>query len=288
MVNLYINHDLAANEIKSILFNGDLVFISTTTCSEILCQYAINAIERTFLPLDPLTAQLELSVEEFIKKITPLKQEFTNSPETKVLIKNLIEELGFDSHETYFDVPRLRISPFNNYLTAGVSYAYQPHRDLWYGAHRSQINIWLPVFDVSPNNAMDFFPNYWDRPIENSSHNFDYAHWVAHERSKASQQITADTRPHPLPLSPVDGSAKLCIAGTRGDLLLFSGAHLHASVPNTTNQIRYSIDFRLVTLSDLQSNQGAPNLDSKAKGCTLLDHMRCTDFEKFPADLLTE
>ena len=43
-----------------------------------------------------------------------------------------------------------------------------------------------------------------------------------------------------------------------GELLCFSGAHLHASRPNRTGRTRISIDLRTV---DVMDGQGAPNVD---------------------------
>jgi hypothetical protein len=47
-----------------------------------------------------------------------------------------------------------------------------------------------------------------------------------------------------------------------GEILTFSGSHLHGTVPNDTEQTRFSIDFRLVHIADLLSRRGAVNVDS--------------------------
>jgi len=49
-----------------------------------------------------------------------------------------------------------------------------------------------------------------------------------------------------------------------GDLLCFSGAHLHASVPNATGLARFSIEARTVDAEDTALNLGAPNVDGEA------------------------
>ena len=49
-----------------------------------------------------------------------------------------------------------------------------------------------------------------------------------------------------------------------GDLLCFSGAHLHASVPNTTAETRCSMELRTVNADDIESGRGAPDLDGRA------------------------
>ena len=60
--------------------------------------------------------------------------------------------------------------------------------------------------------------------------------------------------------------------------LLFSGAHLHATVPNTSNQTRFSLDFRTLHVDDLAGKRGATNIDCSAKGSTMKDFLRANDF----------
>lgn len=49
-----------------------------------------------------------------------------------------------------------------------------------------------------------------------------------------------------------------------GDLLCFSGAHLHASVPNTTELTRLSFETRTVNRADMAAGSGAPDVDGSA------------------------
>jgi ectoine hydroxylase-related dioxygenase (phytanoyl-CoA dioxygenase family) len=49
-----------------------------------------------------------------------------------------------------------------------------------------------------------------------------------------------------------------------GDLLCFSGAHLHASRPNRTGRTRLSIDTRIVEGGDLRAGKGPANVDGHA------------------------
>ncbi|GMQ90373.1 MAG: hypothetical protein BMS9Abin10_0744 [Gammaproteobacteria bacterium] len=48
-----------------------------------------------------------------------------------------------------------------------------------------------------------------------------------------------------------------------GDLLCFSGAHLHASVPDESGRARFSIETRTVNFDDLRDSYGAPNVDGE-------------------------
>ena len=71
-----------------------------------------------------------------------------------------------------------------------------------------------------------------------------------------------------------------------GGVYLFSAAQMHSTVPNTTNNTRYSIDFRTVHLSDVLTQTGAPNLDSACTGTTMRDYLRGTDLSHLPEEAI--
>jgi hypothetical protein len=62
----------------------------------------------------------------------------------------------------------------------------------------------------------------------------------------------------------VDANSEMRIVIEPGDLLCFSGAHLHASVPNTSGATRFSVEVRTVSAADVQAGRGAPNVDGEA------------------------
>jgi hypothetical protein len=233
--------------------------------------------------LKPEVAQEHLDVAAFIERVAPLKTQFTNSGRTKELVRAILEAFGHDLEATYFDVPRLRVVPSSGYLTAGVSYTYKAHRDTWYASPTCQINYWMPVFAIDSGRAMSIFPAYWSQEIPNSSAEFDYGAWCAVGRKNAVNQTKEDTRTHPLPLAPVDPASEVRIAGTKGDVLLFSASHLHATAPNNSGKTRFSIDFRTVHVDDLRAGRGAPAVDARARGTTLGDFLRASDFTPLTA-----
>ncbi len=99
-----------------------------------------------------------MPVEEFVKIVAPLKPRFIHHPRTKELIRNILIEFGCDLETTYQDVPRLRNATSDGYLTSGVGYAFHPHRDTWYSAPMSQLNWWLPIYEIESENSMAFHP----------------------------------------------------------------------------------------------------------------------------------
>lgn len=278
MVTLYVNHEQTEARRRDLLFQGELLLYCRQGCTTELCDYAQQLIIEALFPLEPEVAQEQLDVSAFVERVAPLKTKFTNNPRTKELVRAILETFGYDLQATFFDVPRLRVVPSSGYLTAGVSYTYKAHRDTWYASPTCQINYWMPVFAIDSGRAMSIFPAYWSREIPNSSAEFDYGAWCAIGRKNAVSQTKEDTRKHPLPLAPVDPASEVRIAGTKGDMLLFSASHLHATAPNNSGKTRFSIDFRTVHLDDLRFDRGAPAVDARPRGTTLGDFVRASDF----------
>ncbi|HSY20712.1 MAG TPA: hypothetical protein VK841_01275, partial [Polyangiaceae bacterium] len=282
MVAIYVDHALSDDARRRLLFGGALLLNSRSKATVALSNYASSMIVEAFAPHAPETAQDAMLVQEFVERVAPLKKAFTNGPRTKELIRDMLSDAGCDLADTYFDVPRMRVVPHGGYLNAGVAYAYKPHRDTWYAAPLAQINWWMPIYAVTPERAMSFFPEYWDKALRNSSCDFDYDEWCAVGRPGAVSQITTDTRKHPLPLEEVSTASDLRIGGMPGDMIRFSGSHLHSTFPNVSGVTRFSADFRTVSLEDLRTQRGAPNVDSRSVGSTLRDFISAKDFTSIP------
>lgn len=71
-----------------------------------------------------------------------------------------------------------------------------------------------------------------------------------------------------------------------GGIMLFSGNQLHSTVPNTSGQTRFSIDFRTVNIDDVQSRVEAPNIDSECTGTSLRDFLCASNFERIAEDVV--
>ena len=280
MVGIVLNHDINCHDRRGLVFGGELLVYTRRDPTAALADHAIAMISEMLSPPDGAErAQFKMPVEDFIQRVGPLKSRFTNDLKTKELVRRVLESFGCDLETTYFDVPRLRVVPHGDYLSSGVSYAYKAHRDIWYSSPTAQVNWWMPAFDVTVDRSMSFFPEYWGKVVPNSSADFDYGEWCQVGRTMASSQIKEDTRKHPLPLEAIDTRSELRIAGTKGDTIMFSAAHLHSTAPNQSGLTRFSIDFRTINLEDLDFGRGAPNVDSRATGTTLGDFLRASDFK---------
>ena len=268
------------------LYDGDVFIYSPTRESRALCAFARELIQEAFDGRDPELAQHDMPVTAFVALLAELKPRFIHHPESRRLIREMLLAHGCSGTDTYFDVPRLRSSTSDGYLTTGIAYAFHPHRDTWYSAPFSQLNWWMPVFDVEPDNVMAFHPLHWDTPVANSSASYDYQRWNATSRFNAVQHVGVDTREQPRPLEPVAAEPDLRIVAPVGGVMIFSAAQLHSSIPNVSGRTRYSIDFRTVHGGDVAAGIGASNIDSRSTGTATADYRRVEDLSLLPEDVI--
>jgi hypothetical protein len=284
MTAVYFDSPLSDEERRHKLFGGDLFVYSPTACSMALTAFARELAERAFAPHFPPDAQHHLTGPEYVGVLAGLKPSFINHPRSKELVRGILTELGVDAAQTYFDVPRLRTMT-SEYLNAGLTLQFESHRDTWFSAPMSQLNFWLPVYEVEEANVMAFHPRYFSTGVRNSSRDYDYADWVAHGRTAAAQQVELETRKQPEIEQEIEREPDIRVITPPGGILLFSGAQLHATVPNTSGRTRFSIDFRAVNRRDVEERAGAPNVDSECTGTTLGDFLRATDLAPLPPEL---
>lgn len=286
MDTIYTDSALSDDNRRRLLYSGQLFTYSSRASILALCEFAGELIREAFRPLDPLTAQYSMSVEEFVTIFGPLKPKFIHHPQTKVLVRNILEDFGCDVDDTYQDVPRLRAVTSDGYLTSGVGYAHHLHRDTWYSAPMQQINWWLPIFEMASESSMAFHPNYWSELVKNGSCDFNYYEWNSTGRASAAQHIKSDTRKQPKPEQPMELNPQVRIVPEPGGVILFSAAQMHSTVPNNSGKTRFSIDFRTAHLDDLRNQIGAPNIDSECTGTSLRDFLKARDLSAMPDDVV--
>ncbi len=245
---------------------GDIFLNTDLLASKNLCNYAKDCITQAFDgEVEHEALHKKMHVVDFARHVTLLKNKFTNSEVSKEIIRDFVIEMGLQPRDYIFDVPRVRVVPHYDYLHAGVSYAYKPHRDTWYGSADCQINTWMPVYTIEPDQTMMINPAYFSRAIKNTSTDWSLSDWINTQRPLAEKNITEEQRIHPIPLDEINNESEIRVAANTGEVLIFSAAHLHGTVPNLTDKVRFSVDFRLIHTDDLQKHRGASNVDN---GCT--------------------
>lgn len=285
MTAVFIDSRMTDDERRERLYAGDVFVYSPNPAIERLRALAWSMLEEAFAPHDPRLVDRVLEMEECAAVLSSLKPAFIHHPECKHLVPEVIESIGGDPDQVYFDVPRMRSAYPVDYLTSGIAYAFHPHRDTWYSAPFCQINWWFPLHELLPDNCLAFHPLYFDRAVANNSEIYNYYEWNKNSREHAAQHVRSDTREQPKAQVPIERHDLRIIVPT-GALILFSGAQLHETVPNTSGVARYSIDFRTVHIDDVVAHRGAANIDSQSTGTTMRDYVRCTDLQPLPADVV--
>jgi hypothetical protein len=279
--------NLTDDERRRRLYDGEVFCIPRRETVKAFTQFAFGMITQAFGSHDPLTAHNELTVEEYVEILAKLKPRFTHHYKSKQLLRDILVDLGADPAKTYFDVPKLRVVPPSDYLSAGLGYNYTPHRDTWYSAPQCQNNWWTPIAGNSATTGMQFHPDFWLRPAPNTSNDFDAYEWNRTARRDAAAYVKDDPRPHPR-LAEGGPGTELRVVGEPGSLLSFSGAQLHSTVPNQTETARLSIDFRTVHIDDLVSQIGPDNVDSQSTGTSVRDYRRADNGESLPDRVIAQ
>jgi hypothetical protein len=285
MVNVHIDPAFDDAERRRRIFAGDVIVYTHVPEVADFASFTQGLITDVFAPEDPVMIHRSRSPEDLADVLIDFKPRFIHHPESIAHVRRITTALGAPPESLYADVPKLRTAFPEGGLSTGIAYAFQAHRDTWYAAPPQQINWWLPVWPAAVENVMEFYPRWFGRPIQNNS--ADYNYYVANAwRSRIKEFSGAkDVRVHPAPLQPMPtDEPRLCLVPPVGGVMLFSGDQLHATIPNSSNMTRYSIDFRTVNLTDLREGRGAPRADVACIGTSLRDFRRLTDHADLSED----
>ena len=156
------------------LYDGQLFAYSTRPSILGLVNFAKSMIEDTFGGMDPRMAQKHMAVERYAELLGKLKPAFIHHPELKRHLQKILEDLGCDCEKTFFDVPRMRSSTSDNYPHNRHCLCLASASRHLVLAPACQINWWLPIYEITSDNAMAFHPRYWLQPVKNSSADYNY------------------------------------------------------------------------------------------------------------------
>ncbi|MBX3168068.1 MAG: phytanoyl-CoA dioxygenase family protein [Candidatus Eremiobacteraeota bacterium] len=205
---------------------------------------------------------------DFLARLNSLRAELSG-PSWREQCRDFLESLGIRLEEFALDRFRLRgLAPGADQIPAAAA-AFYAHRDVWYANPQAQINLWMPLHEVSRQDSFGFYPDLFQTPVENDSEQFDYAKF----QSEGGFQSTVQSLVHPRWLAPEQPEPPYAVELRQGELLLFSAAHLHRSLPNRSGRIRFSLDMRLVHRGDAAAGRGAPNCDNRSRGSVLSDYV---------------
>lgn len=274
------NPQVDNDALREMLFAGELVVYTGLPAVAELVEHARQELKALFDPHDPQRVHDHFSPSELAEMLSAWKPRFMRTEKSLRLSKEVLEQVGFDPSTTYYDLLKPRTSYPAGHLTTGIAYAFPWHRDTWYAAPRQQINLWFPIWEIRADNAMGFDPAGFGKNVPNDSNEFNY-YRRNKERQSLAKVVGKDTRSQPGAIDwQVEHEDILLISP--GEILLFSADQLHRSIPNTSGLARYSIDYRIVDITDVNADRGAPVLDVACTGTAIRDFKRVSDDGPMP------
>ena len=200
MGSVYFDSQLKDEERRDRLYAGDIFVMSPTARTRTLIDFARQMLEEAFAPHDPRTIHEHKTPEEVAAILGNEVLPLIHHPFCKKIVPQIMEEHGLDVEKLYFDVPRLRTSTSDNYLTTGIAYAFHPHRDTWYSAPMMQLNWWLPIYDVTPGQRRSPSTRSTSTGASpTAASGYNYYEWNRDSRAIAARRSASDTRDQPKP-----------------------------------------------------------------------------------------
>jgi hypothetical protein len=284
-MSILTDPDVPCDSLRQRLYAGDLAVLTRLGAAAAFARYAADELRKLFSPHDPEHAHEHIAPAEMARILGAWKPRFIHAERSRQLVRAIIAEAGFPAAETHYNVPKPRTSFPAGHLTSGIATGFGWHRDTWYGAPAQQLNWWLPVFPVREDNAMAFDLASFGQDVPNDSETFDYyRHNAARSGMAAQVDRHLAARPEAAGHEPAQQTVVL---PAPGQVLLFSGAQLHATIPNTSGLARYSADFRTVSVPDLRAGRGAPMTDARCTGTAIRDFISVADEHGFSEQLVT-
>jgi hypothetical protein len=259
-------HCPAGNEeVRRALYGGTIFLLPATPCTLRLVESVLALVRAELGGGESYRhAQFAQSGIDFFHAVGRLRKVLNEKEEIHDAVKDVMTERGFNLAENAFDPPRLRAVMHDGHHNPRAASVYHAHRDTWYAQPQAQVTWWMPLHDVGEEETFVFYADHFDRPVDNDSGSFQHAGWVNNDNGQRIgwQDYDAGLRisyPH---MTEDLQARRLGFSSKPGDLLLFSGAHLHQTLPNITGRSRFSIDFRTVHLADHARGLGAPDVDN--------------------------
>ncbi len=264
-MNLQTKLPAGNHELRRAIYGGTVFCLPARTASTRLVSAVIQLLTEELGSQTPLRqVQTVMAGDELYQRVGKVRKKLYDEQENRQLVFDLIADIGFVLSDNVIDPARLRAVAHLGHENPKAKPAYTAHRDTWYANPQTQVNWWIPLFDVTRGDSFAFFPSYFQRAVDNDSQEFDYDDWVEKVGWQNTRGVTAvypQAREGSFQAS--DASPFACRAG---DIILFSASHLHQTVKNETGLMRFSVDFRSVHLQDTREGFGAPNVDNSSRG----------------------
>tara|TARA_B100000989_G_scaffold251019_1_gene198965 strand:+ start:458 stop:1294 length:837 start_codon:yes stop_codon:yes gene_type:complete len=184
------------------------------------------------------------------KKFIECQKLVKQNKEIKIEFKNFLEFLNFNISKTKSDLVCLRYVKSNNFCIGNLNYV-KGHRDTWASNLQEQINWWFPLNETDSSNTIYICPDFFSKPLKNNSKDWSF---------KEYKKKIIDTST-PTMKNEIDKKFKKIFLLKPGDILCFSGAHIHGS--NKGCSSRLNLETRTITIDDKNNFKLPKNVDGE-------------------------
>lgn len=258
------------------LYEGQLFHLGGTEASRRLVD-DVEALMSAHLGAGPLgQAREALGDATFFERIGRIRRVLFEDAHFHRGVFAVVEACGFDPGEVAFDPVRLRVVSHGGHADPRAAPLYYAHRDTWFALSPAVIAWWVAMHDIEPTESFEIYPDWLERPVENSSEHFDYDAWVSDARALRigwQDRDAGRTVHYSGATQPFDAGRVVPLRARRADNVVFAGAHLHKTRENNAGYTRYSLDFRMVHRLDHQRGLGPASVDDRSRGDATRDYV---------------
>jgi hypothetical protein len=249
------------------LHRGEILRFDDNRAFQALIALTLAFLETELHPYDPTEIHRHLSHGDQVDCFTRCEKAFSQSAEVRDQWHAVFVEARLDPAHLAHDRLHLRSRPHRDKEAVGprarTTATIAFHRDTWGSNLYAQVNWWAPVYPISAGRTFAIYPTLWDKPLRNTTRDFDLKAVVERSKRGGRNAVDADQAiPHLL--EAIDTALAKPVVIPPGTVIAFSSAHAHAGVPNHSGVTRISLETRTVWIDDVRQGNGAPNVDGEA------------------------
>ena len=241
--------------IKKNIFSGKIIVFKNLVLVKEIIEYVNFLFKRysnNMKLINFMNIENHIDYTEINNKFIKFQNKIKKSQQIKIKFKHIINYLNFNECETFSDQICLRFNPGKEKKQIGNLNFINAHRDTWASNLFEQINWWFPLFDIEDENSLFFYPNYFNKSIKNNSNIWTFEKYKNNKKKYISTPIITEE---------INELEKFVVKIDKGDILCFSGHHLHGSNLGELN--RMNLESRTISLGDKRNYIIPKNLDGK-------------------------
>lgn len=242
---------------KKMIFSGYIFILQSNPYISNIIRFVRNDISESFKKELFYNYNTKTKKESYLqKKLQDYQEEFKKNCFIKKNFSLFLNSIGLSTKNTFIDQICLRVSSPKKGQDFGILPRATAHRDTWSSNLSEQINWWFPIKSIIDTNSLYFVPEYFKRIIRNTSADWNYFKYKQNPDKFTSTPTIKDPG--------VIKNKKLIIRPRLGEIVCFSGHHLHGSNPG--DSIRLNIETRSISLGDHTKFRIPKKIDYHGRG----------------------